>query len=493
MTGLINSLDGMLSDPYLEVMLISLFIKSTILIVAAGMAIRPLRRSGPVVRNLILTLAFVILLVLPLLMIVIPAWRLPVYEIISSPSGATIATINGPGMAVPPISNNIPHISIFTIIVLIWAIGTLVLLIRLMLGWVLMRHIIMHSKSISNDNAVSLINHLRARLGYHRDVRLVYSSGISSPQVFGFWKPRIILPEDAPSWTKEKLEMALIHELAHIKRHDTLWYMIGSAVCALYWFNPLVWIYRRKLADEAEIICDDYVLLSGSDAFTYAENLLALARRIGKRRLAVPLGASMIRKSKMEDRLMSIMSNRSRRTTVKNSVFAIGCLFTLALVLPLSAAQMFTVGVDDNIEMLDMYAQAEPSEGEGKIMLAVEKKQEGTTIDKTAGENYPGSDEFIKVTTPAEMITGVEVTYPEEAEKQKIEGDVWVKALVDTTGSVKDVRIMKTSGSDLLDKAATKSAYGCKFKPALVEDKPVAVWVSYKMTFTLDDKVKKQN
>jgi uncharacterized protein (TIGR03435 family) len=53
----------------------------------------------------------------------------------------------------------------------------------------------------------------------------------------------------------------------------------ARAVCAMYWWHPMIWIAWRRLNVEAERACDDAVLV-GAEATTYAEQLVALARRM---------------------------------------------------------------------------------------------------------------------------------------------------------------------------------------------------------------------
>lgn len=100
-------------------------------------------------------------------------------------------------------------------------------------------------------------------------------------------------------------------------------------------------------------------------------------------------------------------------------------------------------------------------------------------------EDYmPGADEFVPVEIPAEMIYEHPPEYPRLAQTAGMEAVVWVKALVDKNGKVRDAMVLKSSGSKAgFDEAAVKAAYECRFKPAIQNGRPVAVWVSYQVEF----------
>ena len=66
-------------------------------------------------------------------------------------------------------------------------------------------------------------------------------------------------------------------------------------------------------------------------------------------------------------------------------------------------------------------------------------------------------------------------------------GLVWVKALVDKEGNVRQAMVLKSSGTQAFDDAAVAAAYKNKFKPGIQNGRPVAVWVSYKVEFKLND------
>ncbi len=109
-------------------------------------------------------------------------------------------------------------------------------------------------------------------------------------------------------------------------------------------------------------------------------------------------------------------------------------------------------------------------------------------VDIPSEEYMPAPDEFVPVEVPAEMIKEEIPEYPRLAKSAGMEAVVWVKALVDKEGNVKQAMILKSSGSKAgFDEAATEAAYKCKFKPAIQNGRPVAVWVSYQVEFTLEE------
>jgi TonB family protein len=104
-----------------------------------------------------------------------------------------------------------------------------------------------------------------------------------------------------------------------------------------------------------------------------------------------------------------------------------------------------------------------------------------------ADEDYlPDPDEFVPVEVYPEFIYQPPLEYPRLPQQAGITGVVWVQALVDKDGNVRDARVNKSSGTDLLDEAALKQAKDCKFKPGIQSGRPVACWVTYKVEFTLD-------
>jgi beta-lactamase regulating signal transducer with metallopeptidase domain len=117
------------------------------------------------------------------------------------------------------------------------------------------------------------------RLGIRKKVQLWLSNTISTPVVFGFFKPVILLPVALVNQLSlQQAEALVVHELTHIKVNDYLINWFLSAIEIIFFFNPFVQKLCSHAKLEREKHCDTNVLYFGSDALLYAETLLLAAK-----------------------------------------------------------------------------------------------------------------------------------------------------------------------------------------------------------------------
>ena len=133
---------------------------------------------------------------------------------------------------------------------------------------------------------------------------------VLAPLTCGMWRTAIVLPTDAREWSEADLRRALIHELEHARRCDWVIQLTARAICAVYWFHPLVWMAWRRLSLEAERACDDAVV-QGGEPSEYAEQLVLLARRMAKERTQPALG--MANRSDLSTRVYALLDAGQRR------------------------------------------------------------------------------------------------------------------------------------------------------------------------------------
>ncbi len=102
------------------------------------------------------------------------------------------------------------------------------------------------------------------------------------------------------------------------------------------------------------------------------------------------------------------------------------------------------------------------------------------------GEYLPDMDEFIPVQEKPSPIKTVQPEYPELAKQAGIEGTVIVAALIDKNGKVRDAKVVKSSGTNVgFEELALKAIMEWEFKPAIQNNKPVAVWIYQPIIFHL--------
>lgn len=108
------------------------------------------------------------------------------------------------------------------------------------------------------------------------------------PMVYGYFRPRILIPTIFLNMGRGSLGAILLHEVIHIRRRDILKNYIWLVAKALHWFNPLVWLAFELYEDDIEL-CRDYnvaYMLNTDGAFVYSMSLLEAARL--SRRTAYP-------------------------------------------------------------------------------------------------------------------------------------------------------------------------------------------------------------
>lgn len=138
--------------------------------------------------------------------------------------------------------------------------------------------------SVTNERILVQSAEIQRRLRIGKRVPLYECAGIDSPMLIGFWMPRIYLPQALlaeMAGRENDICLILHHELVHYKRKD-IWYkwLFQAALC-VHWFNPLVYVLRRKFNIDCELACDETVLklLSEEGRLAYGNVLLDVAQK----------------------------------------------------------------------------------------------------------------------------------------------------------------------------------------------------------------------
>ena len=168
--------------------------------------------------------------------------------------------------------------------------------------------------------------------GIGRSLTVILHEDVPAPVTCGWIGPTIVLPMDARDWSESDLRRAFVHELEHVRRGDWPMQLAARAICAGYWFHPLVWIALRRLCLESERACDDAVVDRAEQA-DYAEQLVTLAERLARSQAQPVL--SMANRSDLSVRVRAVLDRTQLRgragASLVAATVAAASVFVLAL------------------------------------------------------------------------------------------------------------------------------------------------------------------
>ena len=226
---------------------------------------------------------------------------------------------------------------------LVWFAGFVVLLIPIFVAHLRLRRIASTARVVRRGKWVATLIEARSRGRISRDVTLLESDDAAMPMTWGVLFPVLLLPAGADEWPEWKRRNILLHELAHVERFDCLSQLVAQIACAVYWFNPLVWVAARRMRVERELACDDRVIGAGSRASDYAGHLLDVAQSLRPARATAHAAIAMARPSQLAGRLVAVLDrdrnrqNASARFRIAVAAATLGVLLPVASFNPLVA------------------------------------------------------------------------------------------------------------------------------------------------------------
>jgi beta-lactamase regulating signal transducer with metallopeptidase domain len=253
---------------------------------------------------------------------------------------AAIAPASG---LMPPSTASAQPMSASAIAFSIWLTGALLVLAHVAFGTVRVWWIARRAQPA--DTWGALAQDLARSLALDRRVTFVSGHEDAMPMAWGLVRAHVLLPSEADDWPVARQRVVLLHELAHVKRHDCLTQMMAHLACAVYWFNPLVWIAAQRLRAERERACDDLVLAAGTRGSDYADHLLDIARSLRTGAWPTWSAVTMAHRSQLEGRLMAILNpalprrSPTRAAAAVVAVMAFVGVATLAGVQPVAQAE----------------------------------------------------------------------------------------------------------------------------------------------------------
>ena len=197
----------------------------------------------------------------------------------------------------------------------VWLIGTAAGMVWSIAGLVRLQRLLQTVAVANNPLLTAAARWAADGVGLPSAIPIYHSNLLPAPVTFGLLHASIFVPTGLETSVEpDQLRAVIQHEAAHIARRDLWIGLLQRAVAIVYWWNPLIRLANRQLADLREHICDDIAIRELPEPEAYAATLISLAERCSLR-MPVPatLGIGSSPAGQLESRIRRIVSSRQER------------------------------------------------------------------------------------------------------------------------------------------------------------------------------------
>ena len=238
-----------------------------------------------------------------------------------------------------------------------------------------------------------------------------------------------------------EIKQILLHEQTHAHQWHSADIVLMELLCAMFWWNPFVWLMKRELAMNLEYLADKSVLQHGVNSQEYQYHLLKLTYQ----KTTVQI-VNNFNVSQLKQRIM--MMNKTKSPTLKLAKY-LAVLPLLLLFVTINSA----------------YAQ--------------DKKGEEIFVEAEKNPEFPGGNEaFMKF-----LAEGIK--YPVIAQENNEQGRVLANFVVEKDGTISNIKVVQGVTAALDAEAVRLLSSMPNWKPAEQRNQPVRFRFTLPIVFRL--------
>ena len=222
-------------------------------------------------------------------------------------------------------------------------------LVRFVVHWVQLTSL----KSTADYEVATELNDWIKQVSYSNEfnhlIKIGVSNKINSPITFGWFEPIILLPiAMLNQLSTAEIKFILLHEMAHILRHDFKIHLALELVKTVLWFNPFANYLNHKIQLEREKSCDEWVVAQTKEPLLYTKALYQLAKHTYFNNLSLSLAAVennaalLLRIQHMN----GLLSKPTLKNSILNIIFGIGCTILLLFNIEAISTKSLSVSYD---------------------------------------------------------------------------------------------------------------------------------------------------
>jgi beta-lactamase regulating signal transducer with metallopeptidase domain len=218
-----------------------------------------------------------------------------------------------------------------TTLFLLWLAGACTLTASIVAGHIRLWRIVRRERPMLNRRIHRLLRECQKQMGIKRAVDVIATGGVGGPALFGFVRPRLLLPKATLAELRvQQLRHIFLHELAHLRRDDIVIGYLATLLHVLHWFNPLLALGFKRMRADRELVCDELALASlpAGETTAYGRTIVHQIEQWHTSRPQRMLAALSGDKARIKQRIALI--SRFRKETYRASPLAIGLAGLLA-------------------------------------------------------------------------------------------------------------------------------------------------------------------
>jgi len=226
---------------------------------------------------------------------------------------------------------------------LLWLATIAILASKLLIEIRNVNNLPLHSSVSPSSALLNRFDELAKQIKLAKTPKLLISLKAEVPMAIGWLKPVVLLPASmVTGLDSAQLEMLILHELAHIRRHDYLVNFLQTLIELLFFFHPSIHWIGKQMRNEREYCSDDIAVQHCGDAIAYAHTLTDTASLCAKKHFhTIPTMAMAASGGDLKARVLRLVDHHCAPTNNTSKWLAAMSLL-LALTL-LSINQLLTM------------------------------------------------------------------------------------------------------------------------------------------------------
>ena len=278
-------------------------------------------------------------------------------------------------------------LNVSDIAAIVWCVGFCVFsTYQLCVYYAFRRGIFVDGRKCENNHIHELVVRTGNTIGLRRTMPVIVSRKTNSPMILGIFRPMLVIPREDYSFAE--FNMIVRHELTHCKRHDIAFKVLLTAVNALHWFNPFVYLMVREANADIELCCDADVLRNADSVQrkAYANSILtSMEREKGFVPVSTCFSNGGIKK--MKERLENIVDNGKRRCGI--------VLLAVTIVMSVLLGAFVSCGSDVHSQDDAIVSDSSAKDSDNIMPIVKTAGLELVDIEKIPDMPYPAEGDYL--------------------------------------------------------------------------------------------------